>query len=61
MSPARTCKDREILRWDPHRLLEGCLIAGFAMRAHTCYIYIRGEFWRSVKRSSRYRRGFAAT
>ena len=40
-----TCKDREILRWDPHRLLEGCLIAGFAMRAHTCYIYIRGEFF----------------
>ncbi|SLN53529.1 NADH-quinone oxidoreductase subunit NuoF [Oceanibacterium hippocampi] len=39
-----TCKDREILRFDPHRLLEGCLIAGFAMRAIACYIYIRGEF-----------------
>jgi len=40
-----TCKDREILRNDPHMLLEGCLIAGFAMRAHTCYIYIRGEYF----------------
>jgi len=40
-----TCKDREILRNDPHLLLEGCLIAGFAMHAHTCYIYIRGEYY----------------
>ena len=40
-----TCKDREILRNDPHLLLEGCLIAGFAMHAHTCYIYIRGEYF----------------
>tara|TARA_Y100000590_G_scaffold338647_1_gene385926 strand:- start:2399 stop:3679 length:1281 start_codon:yes stop_codon:yes gene_type:complete len=40
-----TCKDREILRNDPHLLLEGCLIAGFAMQAHTCYIYIRGEYY----------------
>jgi NADH-quinone oxidoreductase subunit F len=40
-----TCKDREILRYDPHRLLEGCLVAGFAMGAMTCYIYIRGEFF----------------
>ena len=40
-----TCKDREILRNDPHRLLEGCLVAGFAMGASTCYIYIRGEFF----------------
>jgi NADH-quinone oxidoreductase subunit F len=40
-----TCKDREILRNDPHILLEGCLIAGFAMRAHTCYIYVRGEYY----------------
>jgi len=39
-----TCKDREIMRHDPHKLIEGCLIAGFAMRAHTAYIYIRGEF-----------------
>jgi len=40
-----TCKDREILRHDPHKLVEGCLIAGFAMGAHTGYIYIRGEFY----------------
>jgi len=40
-----TCKDREILRNDPHLLLEGCLIAGFSMQAHTCYIYIRGEYY----------------
>ncbi len=39
-----SCKDREILRNDPHRLLEGCLVAGFAMGAEACYIYIRGEY-----------------
>ena len=41
-----TCKDRDIMRHDPHLLIEGCLIACFAMRAHACYIYIRGEFIR---------------
>jgi NADH-quinone oxidoreductase subunit F len=41
-----TCKDREILRHDPHLLIEGCLIASFAMQAHACYIYIRGEYVR---------------
>ena len=41
-----TCKDRDIMRHDPHTLLEGCLVAGFAMKAHHCYIYIRGEFVR---------------
>jgi NADH-quinone oxidoreductase subunit F len=40
-----TCKDREILRNDPHKLIEGALIAGFAMQAHAAYIYIRGEFY----------------
>lgn len=40
-----TCKDREIMRKDPHKLVEGCLIAGFAMRARAAYIYIRGEFY----------------
>lgn len=39
-----TCKDRDILRHDPHRLLEGALIAASAIHAHTVYIYIRGEF-----------------
>ena len=41
-----TCKDRDIMRHDPHTLVEGCLVASFAMRAHTCYIYVRGEFIR---------------
>ncbi|MEM1361029.1 MAG: NADH-quinone oxidoreductase subunit NuoF [Pseudomonadota bacterium] len=41
-----TCKDREIMRHDPHTLIEGCLIASFAMSAHVCYIYIRGEYIR---------------
>ncbi|WP_395814924.1 NADH-quinone oxidoreductase subunit NuoF [Devosia sp.] len=41
-----TCKDREILRHDPHHLVEGCLLAGRAMGAHIAYVYIRGEFIR---------------
>ncbi|GBE43148.1 NADH-quinone oxidoreductase chain 1 [bacterium BMS3Bbin10] len=41
-----TCKDREIMRHDPHLLIEGSLIAGFAMGSNTGYIYIRGEFIR---------------
>ncbi len=41
-----SCKDREILRHDPHLLVEGALLAAFAMRAHVCYIYVRGEFIR---------------
>jgi len=40
-----TCKDREIMRKDPHKLVEGCLIAGYAMRARAAYIYIRGEYF----------------
>ncbi|HCK18666.1 MULTISPECIES: NADH-quinone oxidoreductase subunit NuoF [Thalassospira] len=40
-----TCKDREIMRNDPHTLIEGCLLASFAMNAHAAYIYIRGEFY----------------
>jgi NADH-quinone oxidoreductase subunit F len=40
-----TCKDREILRHDPHKLVEGCLVAGFAMGAVAAYIYVRGEFY----------------
>ena len=39
-----SCKDREILRHDPHKLVEGALIAGFAMRCRAAYIYVRGEF-----------------
>lgn len=40
-----TCKDRDIMRYDPHRLIEGALVSSFAMSAHACYIYIRGEFY----------------
>jgi NADH-quinone oxidoreductase subunit F len=45
-----TCKDREIMRHDPHLLVEGSLIAAFAMNANHCYIYIRGEFIRERER-----------
>jgi NADH-quinone oxidoreductase subunit F len=45
-----TCKDREIMRHDPHLLVEGCLIAGAAMAAHVGYIYVRGEFIRERER-----------
>ncbi|KIJ89328.1 NADH-quinone oxidoreductase subunit NuoF [Rickettsia asembonensis] len=40
-----TCKDRDILRFEPHKLIEGCLLASFAIGANNCYIYIRGEFY----------------
>jgi len=40
-----TCKDREIMRKDPHKLVEGCLLVGLAMRARAGYIYIRGEYF----------------
>jgi NADH-quinone oxidoreductase subunit F len=40
-----TCKDRDIIRHDPHKIVEGALLASFAMGAHACYIYIRGEFY----------------
>ncbi len=39
-----TFKDREIMRWTPHALIEGCAISAFAIGARRCYIYIRGEF-----------------
>ena len=44
-----TCKDREILRFDPHILLEGCLVAGFAMGTVATYIYVRGEFYNEAR------------
>jgi NADH-quinone oxidoreductase subunit F len=40
-----TCKDRDILRNDPHKLLEGCLIAARAINSNVCYIYVRGEYY----------------
>src|SRR5512141_1367932 len=45
-----TCKDREIMRNDPHLLVEGCLIAGRAMECRVGYIYVRGEFIRERQR-----------
>jgi len=45
-----TCKDRDMLRNDPHKLVEGCLLAGFGMGANAAYIYIRGEFFREAER-----------
>ena len=44
-----SCKDREILRHDPHKLIEGALVAGYAMRARAAYIYVRGEFIREAE------------
>ncbi|HMR31823.1 MAG TPA: NADH-quinone oxidoreductase subunit NuoF [Geminicoccaceae bacterium] len=44
-----TCKDREIIRHEPHKLVEGCLIAGAAMACTAGYIYIRGEFVREAQ------------
>lgn len=44
-----SCKDREIIRHDPHKLIEGALLAGFAMRARAAYIYIRGEYIREAE------------
>jgi NADH-quinone oxidoreductase subunit F len=44
-----TFKDRELLRWDPHQLIEGCLIACYAMRGEHAYIYCRGEFFEATQ------------
>jgi len=43
-----SCKDREIIRNEPHKLLEGALIAGFATGAHTAFIYVRGEYYNEI-------------
>jgi len=45
-----TCKDRDIMRHDPHKLIEGALVSSYAIRAHTCYIYVRGEFAEETRR-----------
>jgi NADH-quinone oxidoreductase subunit F len=44
-----TCKDRDMMRHDPHKLVEGCLIGGFAIGAVAAYIYVRGEFRREIE------------
>ena len=45
-----TCKDRDIMRYEPQKLIEGCLIAGYAVNANVCYIYIRGEYLKEGQR-----------
>ena len=45
-----TCKDRDILRFEPQKLIEGCLLAAYAVNAKVCYIYIRGEYFNEGKR-----------
>ncbi len=44
-----TCKDRDIIRYEPHKLIEGCLIASRAINSNVCYIYIRGEYYREAQ------------
>jgi len=44
-----TFKDRELMRWTPHQLIEGCLIGSYAIRAEHCYIYLRGEFFETTQ------------
>lgn len=58
-----TFKDRELIRTDPHMVLEGIIISSYAINAHTAYIYIRGEFWEETKILERaiaeaYRKGY---
>ncbi|MCC8406334.1 MAG: NADH-quinone oxidoreductase subunit NuoF [Rickettsia endosymbiont of Sceptobius lativentris] len=48
-----TCKDRDILRFEPHKLIEGCLLASFAIGANDCYIYTRGEFYNEASNIQR--------
>ena len=59
-----TFKDRELMRWDPHQLIEGCLIAAYAIRAKHAYIYCRGEFFETNQVVARavedaYEKGYA--
>jgi NADH-quinone oxidoreductase subunit F len=44
-----TCKDRELLYWDPHQLIEGVIVSSYALGCHHAYIYIRGEMMREHK------------
>ena len=48
-----TFKDRYIMERDPHALLEGMIIASYAIGSHKAYVYIRGEYFRSAKRLQR--------
>ena len=58
-----TCKDRLLMEYDPHQLIEGILIAGLAMDAHKGYLYIRGEYRFIIEKMNRaideaYKRGY---
>ena len=44
-----TCKDRDIIRYEPHKIIEGALISSFAIQATKCFIYIRGEYVEEAK------------
>ncbi|MGH7162916.1 MAG: NADH-quinone oxidoreductase subunit NuoF, partial [Planctomycetota bacterium] len=44
-----TCKDRQIMELDPHQMIEGSLLAAYAIGAGTCYVYIRGEYAHSIR------------
>jgi NADH-quinone oxidoreductase subunit F len=44
-----TFKDRELIRWTPHQLIEGCLIGAYAIQAEHVYIYCRGEFFETTQ------------
>ncbi|GAB3479766.1 NADH-quinone oxidoreductase subunit NuoF [Amycolatopsis cihanbeyliensis] len=45
-----TCKDIPLMMADPHSLIEGCVIAAYAMRSHHCFIYVRGEVIHCIRR-----------
>jgi len=44
-----TCKDRDIIRYEVHKIIEGALLSGYAIRANRGYIYIRGEYANEAK------------
>ncbi len=48
-----TAKDRDLMDWMPHLLVEGCIIAAYAIRSNVCYIYVRGEYMRPAKQVER--------
>ncbi len=58
-----TAKDRDLMNFMPHLLVEGCIISSWAIRAKTCYIYVRGEYMEPAKQTQKaidqaYEKGF---
>ena len=58
-----TFKDRWLMHWDPHRLIEGACIAAYAICSHSIYLYIRGELVDGTRRleaavAQAYERGY---